>query len=416
MARLLFFILLGLLIDFYFYQIVKKLFEKSKPAFNRLFKFIYWLIPALILFATLIGEPFMDKIKGPNVYHRAVFAVFVLFFVPKLIGSFFLLLEDLYRVIKLGFGFAKKWTGFGEKPYLESRRRFISQGALTLASLPFMGILHGITLGKYNYQVSKVTLKFKELPKAFDGFTITQISDIHVGSFDSVSGVVKGINLANEQASDLLVFTGDLVNIWASEMDPWIEHFNKLTAPFGKFSILGNHDYPNARWSPGATDEQREENFKNVINHHSNIGFKLLRNEHVSIEKDGEKITLIGVENWGKPPFPQFGDLDKSLDGISPSDFKVLMSHDPSHWDQIVKKHPVPIQLTLSGHTHGMQFGIDIPWVKWSPVKYMYHQWAGLYEEFNRYLYVNKGFGFLGFPGRVGMFPEITVIQLEREI
>ena len=251
------------------------------------------------------------------------------------------------------------------------------------------------------------------MPEAFDGFTITHISDVHSGSFDNAEKINYAIDLINEQKSDILLFTGDIVNAKADEMHPWIDTFNRLEKPaFGKFSILGNHDY--GAYLDWDSEEEKAENFIAIKDLHRQIDFKLLLNEHVKIKKGNQEIALIGVENWGKM-FGEFGDINKASNGIANDDFKILMSHDPSHWEEVVKNHEKNIQLTLSGHTHGMQFGIEIPgWFKWSLAQYMYKQWAGLYENVGRYIYVNRGFGFHAYPGRVGIMPEITVIRLKK--
>jgi predicted MPP superfamily phosphohydrolase len=276
-------------------------------------------------------------------------------------------------------------------------------------------------VGKYRYRVVNHTLEFDDLPAAFDGFTITQISDIHSGSFDNKKKLEYGIDLINKQESDVILFTGDLVNNQAKEMEPWIESFKKLKAPMGKYSILGNHDYGDYMTWP--SQEAKEANMQRLYEIHEELGFRLLRNESVKLQKlalsgveaAGASIDLLGVENWGKG-FGQYGDLKKTAANLSDQSFKILMSHDPSHFDEEVKKFSQFIHLTLSGHTHGMQFGIEIQgFIKWSPASLRYPKWAGLYEELGRYLYVNRGFGFLAFPGRVGIWPEITVLKLKRK-
>jgi predicted MPP superfamily phosphohydrolase len=270
--------------------------------------------------------------------------------------------------------------------------------------------------GRFRFRVRRETLYFDDLPAAFDGFTITQLSDIHIGSFDPESHrdeVREGLKLAQDQQSDLFVFTGDLVNNQAEEMLPWKNEFGVLKAPFGQFSILGNHDYGDYLYgfdpSPAKT-----KNFEQLVATHGEIGFNLMRNQHTVLEKNGEKIYLLGVENWGKG-FKQEGKLNLALDGVPDDAFKILLSHDPSHFDEEVSKHESQIHLTLSGHTHGAQFGVEIPGIKWSPVQFRYSRWAGIYNEAKRYLYVNRGFGFLGFPGRVGIWPEVTVLTLKRK-
>jgi hypothetical protein len=264
--------------------------------------------------------------------------------------------------------------------------------------------------GKYKYQVRRVTIAFKYLPEAFHNFTITQVSDIHSGSFDDAHEVSRGVELANSQNSDIFFFTGDLVNNIADEMKPWMDTFSKFHAPYGKFSILGNHDYGDyMQWE---SKEAKIKNLERLKEIHKEIGFKLLLNEIAIIEKDGQQIALIGVENWGKRGFTKYGNLNKALNGVDDNSFKILLSHDPSHWDAEVINHEKHIHLTLAGHTHGMQFGVEVPGFKWSPVQYIYPEWAGLYEKNDKYIYVNRGFGFIGYPGRVGIYPEITVIKL----
>ena len=258
-------------------------------------------------------------------------------------------------------------------------------------------------------------LAFDDLPKAFDGFTITQISDIHSGSFDNAAKVNYGVDLINEQQSDVILFTGDIVNNKADELLPWKDAFGRLSAKEGVYSILGNHDYGDyVNWE---TKEDKEANLQQLFDLQTEMGFTLLRNETHFLEKEGERLALVGVENWGKGGFKKKGDLDKAVATVEAKDFKILLSHDPSHWEAKVLPHPYNFHLTLSGHTHGMQFGIEIPgWFKWSPVKWRYKQWAGLYQENKQWINVNRGFGFLGYPGRVGIWPEITKITLKRSI
>ena len=298
---------------------------------------------------------------------------------------------------------------------IPSRRRFISALALGIAALPFGALLYGMFRGKYRYKVLEYVLTFEDLPEAFDGYKISQISDIHSGSFDNAEKIAYGIDLINQQQSDVLFFTGDLVNNTASEMEPWMSAFSKLKAKDGVFSVLGNHDYGDyVSWT---SPEAKEANLNRLKEIQQEMGFKLLLNEHKYIERNGEKIAIVGVENWGKGGFKKAGDLNKAIAEIKENDFKILLSHDPSHWEAEVIPHAQHFHLTLSGHTHGMQFGIEIPgWIKWSPVKWRYKQWAGIYKELGQYINVNRGFGFLGYPGRVGIWPEITVITLKKSV
>lgn len=293
----------------------------------------------------------------------------------------------------------------------QQRSRGLVLFALTSAGLPLLAFAYGTTRGKYRYTIKKQELFFNELPEAFDGFTLTQISDVHAGSFTSKEAVEKGIAKIQQLQSDLFVFTGDLVNNTADEFEHWVSSFSKIKAPFGQFSILGNHDYGDyARW-PSA--QAKHDNLERLKKLHAQTGFRLLLDENVTLEKDGQKLHLLGIQNWGQG-FSQYGNFDKTLSGVPSDAFKMLLSHDPTHFEAQVKQHPKKVHLTLSGHTHGMQFGVELFGFKWSPVQYRYRRWAGLYEENGRYLYINRGFGFLGFSGRVGIWPEITQITLRR--
>ena len=317
-----------------------------------------------------------------------------------------LLLEDITRLIKAIF---RKPTN---APRIPSRRKFVSTLGWGLAAIPFASILYSIFKGKYNYKVWKYTLYFDNLPKAFNGYRITQISDIHCGSFDNYEKIRYGVDLINSQKSDVILFTGDLVNNLANEVHNWKSLFATLQAPDGVFSIMGNHDYGD--YSSWETPEAKQQNLEHLFQLQKQMGWQLLLNEHCYLERDGEKIALIGVENWGHGRFSKYGDLNKAMEGINTEDFKILMSHDPTHWQEVVLPENKDIQLTLSGHTHGMQCGIEIPWwLKWSPSQYIYKYWGGMYEEGGKYLNVNRGFGYHAFPGRLGVWPEITVIELK---
>ena len=317
-----------------------------------------------------------------------------------------LLLEDITRLIKAIF---RKPTN---APRIPSRRKFVSTLGWGLAAIPFASILYSIFKGKYNYKVWKYTLYFDNLPKAFDGYRITQISDIHCGSFDNYEKIRYGVELINSQKSDVILFTGDLVNNLANEVHNWKSLFATLQAPDGVFSIMGNHDYGD--YSSWETPEAKQQNLEHLFQLQKQMGWQLLLNEHCYLERNGEKIALIGVENWGHGRFSKYGDLNKAMEGVNTEDFKILMSHDPTHWQEVVLPENKDVQLTLSGHTHGMQCGIEIPgWLKWSPSQYVYKYWGGMYEEDGKYLNVNRGFGYHAFPGRLGVWPEITVIELK---
>jgi uncharacterized protein len=351
-----------------------------------------------------------DRSVGQTPMTLITMGLLLLLLIPKLLITFILVIEDIYRI---GVGNYNLIFQNKTESFLPERRRFVSQIALGIAAVPFLSLKYGMTIGKYNFKVLKQTLYFPDLPDAFDGFQITQISDIHSGSFDNPDKINHAIDLINEQGSDLLLFTGDIVNTHASEMQPWIDTFKNIrTHKFGKFSVLGNHDYGEyADWSD---QKAKDDNFEAIKNLHDQIDFKLLLNENFIIQKGNDKIALVGVENWGIQ-FKKAGDLNKASENLHKNDFKILMSHDPSHWENEVKNHPKNFHLTFSGHTHGLQFGIEIPGIiKWSPVEYVYKQWAGLYENVGRYIYVNRGLGFHAYPGRVGIMPEITVIELKK--
>ena len=374
--------------DIYFFDAVKTLTTND------------WILTGYRLIDVLLAVGFVSLIwlrraKNPPVQFMSwLMALALLTVIPKIFAFPVLLLEDGYRIFT----------------HFPPRSIWVSELAMLIAAIPFFSLIYGMTGGRHRYKVHRVSLKFKNLPKAFNGFTITQLSDIHAGSFTSKSGVQKGIALVNKQNSDLILFTGDLVNNQATEMNAWIPSFAKLQAPFGKYSVLGNHDYGDyMKWE---SEDAQAANLKSLKQVHKEIGFKLLLNEALSIKKDGESITLIGVENWGKGGFHKYGDLDLATASVPDNQFKILMSHDPSHWEAKTLDHEKHIDLALAGHTHGMQFGIELFGFQWSPVKYVYPQWAGLYEKGGKYLYVNRGFGFLGFKGRLGIWPEITVITL----
>lgn len=403
---ILFFIVAGL-VEVYAYQAIKTGFE------NKWVHRIYIIISIIALLFLVYSFSRFDRSSGQNQQTLITLGLMLLIYVPKLMLSLFLAIEDLFR---LGIGAYQYFADTNSNSqFLPERRRFISQVSLAIAAIPFSSFLYGMVKGRYNYKVLKSTVYFNDLPDAFDGFKVLQLSDIHSGSFDNPDKIKYGIDLINEQDFDLLVFTGDMVNTLASEMDNWVDVFREIKTPeFGKFSVLGNHDYGDyAHWD---TEEDRANNFEGIKAIHPKIGFELLLNENKRLERGNDSIHLVGVENWGKR-FKKAGDLKKASTGLSPEDFKILLSHDPSHWDYEVRESPMNYHLTLSGHTHGMQFGIEIPgFLKWSPVQYVYRFWAGLYENSGRFLYVNRGFGYHAYPGRVGIWPEITLIELKKRV
>lgn len=404
MLRWIIFILIYILIDIYSIQAVRTLTRNP------------WVSGAYIaLSAGLLGI-FIYQVNygyeqsGMTHSRMYILGTVLAFMIPKLFLVIFMFGEDVIRVF---VGLFSKIGGSSESFYMPSRRKFVSTVALGLAAIPFSSLLIGMIRGKYNYKVLQYELAFDDLPKAFDGYRITQISDVHSGSFDNKEKVAYGIDLINQQESDLVLFTGDLVNNKAEEMEPWKELFGQIRATDGVYSVLGNHDYGDYVAWP--SQEDKRANLQELKDLQRDMGWNLLLNEHKSIRRGEATIQLIGVENWGAGGFKKAGDLNKACQGVGDDDFKILMSHDPSHWKEEVKSDPRKFHLTLSGHTHGMQFGIEIPGIiKWSPVKYRYEHWAGIYQELGQYINVNRGFGFIGYPGRVGIWPEVSVITLKR--
>jgi len=403
--RILFTLGIVLAIDLYAYQAFRTVFKSSATPW------IYWGITTAYVVLSLIVTAMMMSGKVDYKIGSILFGASILLAIPKLVAIVPLFIEDISRMIRFAV------RSFTTQPaLLPERRAFISKIALGLAAVPFLGILDGIWKGRYRYRVISHTLEYEDLPEAFDGFTIAQISDIHSGSFDNQEKVQYGVDMVTELGADAVVFTGDMVNNIADEAEPWISTFQRLKGKLGIFSILGNHDYGDYWKFP--TPEAKVANLDRLKEIHKEMGMDLLLNESRYFERNGQRIYLAGVENWGLPPFPPYGDLDKALEQIPEDAFTVLLSHDPSHFDAKVKQHSNKVHLTLSGHTHGMQFGIEIPgWIKWSPVKFKYPKWAGVYrEEDGKVLHVNRGFGYLAFPGRVGMWPEITHITLKKKL
>ena len=405
MLRWLFFIIFIAFIEIYAFQAFKTTIK------TKWILVVYQIISLAILVYIVWSLSQFDRSVGQNRQSVITIGLILIVYVPKIFLTLFMFGEDLIRLIRGAINYFVEYDNASS--YIPERRKFVSQIALALAAIPFASLIYGIFEGKYNFKVIKQQVFFPDLPDAFDGFKITQISDIHSGSFDNPEKIEYAIDLINQQETDLILFTGDIVNTHAREMHPWIDTFKGIKKPeFGKFSVLGNHDY--GEYVTWPTKKQKDENFEAIKNLHQEIDFKLLLNEHVFIEKENQRIAVVGVENWGKN-FKQSGDLRKASERLTSKDFKILMSHDPSHWEYQVKEDEKHFQLTLSGHTHGMQFGIEIPgFFKWSPVQYVYKQWAGLYENLGRYVYVNRGFGFHAYPGRVGIWPEITVIELKK--
>lgn len=403
-SKLLFFIAFLLVVEFYAFQAIKTLVK------GRWILVAYGVLSLAILVYVVYGFFSFDRSVGQTQSTMFMMGLMLVVYVPKIVLMLILLVEDIFR---LGAGVVNYFVENNNESFLSSRRKFVSQIGLGLAAIPFLSLIYGVTIGKYNFKVIKQRIFFPDLPDAFDGFTITQISDVHSGSFDNAEKINYAIDLVNEQNSDMILFTGDIVNTHANEMHPWIETFNRIKEhKYGKYSVLGNHDY--GEYVTWPTEADKAQNFKEIKDLYEQIGFQLLLNEHTFIEKEDDRIALVGVENWGHN-FKKAGDLNKASEGLDEKEFKILMSHDPSHWEYEIKNHEKNFHLSFTGHTHGMQFGIEIPgYFKWSLAQYVYAQWAGLYEHLGRYVYVNRGFGFHAYPGRVGIMPEITVIELKK--
>ena len=387
------------IIEIYVYQAIRNITT------NNYIRIGYWIFTLLAYGIILFWILTFNRASRDHQQIQLMVSAMMIFVLPKLLSVIFLLIGDFTRFVEFGF---KYFTA--NENYFPERRKFISTTALAAAGIFSALAIDGIIFGKYRHTVRKVKLRFKNLPENFKGYKIVQISDVHSGSFFNPQKLQKAIDLINEQDADVVLFTGDMVNNYADEFKPFIPLFKSIKAKDGKFSILGNHDYGDyGAWN---SREEKAQNIPTLKNYQAEAGFKMLRNENIALEKNGEKIYLLGVENWGIKPFPQYGDLDKALKGVPEDAIKVLMSHDPTHFDEVVKKHKTHVHLTLSGHTHGMQFGLDLKNIKWSPVKFKYKKWADLYESEGKYLYVNRGFGVIAYPGRVGINPEITVIEL----
>ncbi len=367
----------------------------------------------LLLLVTILASLFFyfngaDKSKGQTAESMHVMALLLLFLLPKMLISIPLFFEDMFRFTR--------WTSnkfIYKKIIKNSRSSLLTRIVLIAAGLLTLSIIYGVFVGKYNFKVREETIVFKDLPSSFDGLKVLQISDLHVGSWDNKEAIEKGIEMINAQEYDILLFTGDFVNTLATEADPWIEALQKIKTPkYGKFAVLGNHDYGEyVKWD---TEADKEANFKAIKNNIEKSGFKLLLNENVVLKSNNDSIYLLGVENWGLN-FKKAGDLKKTSENVPTDAFKIVMTHDPSHWDAEIVNHQQNYQLTLSGHTHGMQFGFDIPRVlEWSPAEYIYPEWGGLYNKGHQYIYVNRGFGFHAYSGRVGIWPEITVLELKK--
>jgi uncharacterized protein len=410
--RFFFIFVVLVLVELYFLQAVKTFTQDFSQSKKNIFIYIAYGFAAVSIVFGSIALIYPPPNWGSGL--RFVSAIIFILLLCKILGSMFLLVDDVLRLFRWIFSlFNKNGAELKEGAQGIDRLKFLSQVAITFTVVPAIGLIYGMIRGAYRYRVHHVKVPSPNLPESFHGFKIVQLSDIHTGSFMNESALTKAFDIVMQQGADLILFTGDLVNNKTDEVEGFEHLFKTLKAPHGVFSVLGNHDYGDYfQWD---TKEQKVENLENLKTHQKDFGWRLLMNEHVALEKNDEKIALIGIENWGgSMRFPKYGKMKEAHAGTETYPYKILMSHDPSHWDHQVVKDFQDVDLTLSGHTHGMQLGIEIPGFKWSPVKYLYKNWAGLYKQGEQFLYVNRGLGFLGYPGRLGIWPEITVIELQK--
>ncbi len=413
--RILILLLILFAIDLYVFQGMKVLIQNKAASTQRTVTIIYWVVAAFALSIILLGNIF-DWHQWNRVFRTYSFALIVTIYFSKLFVVLFLLVDDVLRLFR--------WTGsFISNTFFSSEKRqpgngisryeFITKLGFLIAAVPFASMIYGMLRGPYRYEIRNVKISSPDLPNSFDGLKVLQISDLHVGSFMSVEPLERAVEMILTQRPDLIFFTGDLVNDRHLEAVEYFETLKKIQAPMGVYSILGNHDYGDYyHWNSA---QEKSANLSELKKFHSKLGWKLMLNEHTHIEKNGEKIGLIGIENWSaRANFSRYGDMKKATAGFEPKPFNILLSHDPSHWEAQVTKDYQYVDLTLSGHTHGFQFGVEIPGFKWSPVQYMYKEWADLYKEGKQNLYVNRGLGWIGYPGRVGILPEITVFELNK--
>jgi predicted MPP superfamily phosphohydrolase len=405
------FSILFLLIDYYVFQAILTVSKSLSPAWKNVVRYGFWVPTALSLFA-LMWWAFADPYKyGASVRSWMITGLAALYF-SKIVGVLFIFIDDLQRGVRWVVNSFNKGAPGDLPGKAIPRSEFLAKTALMAASIPFGAMAYGVISGAHDYRVRRVTVKLPNLPKAFDGLRIGQLSDIHSGSFFNKTAVKGGVEMFLKEKPDVIFFTGDLVNNESTEVKEYIDTFNKLKAPLGVYSVTGNHDYGDYhQWD--SLDAKRK-NFKDLMEAHRIMGFNLLMNDHRFIEQGGEKLAIMGIENWGAGRFSKYGKMEKAYTGTDEAAVKLLLSHDPSHWDAQVRPQYPDVDIAFAGHTHGFQFGIEMGGIKWSPSQYVYKQWAGLYQQGTQFLYVNRGFGYLGYPGRIGMPPELTIMELKR--
>ena len=402
-------LLIILLTDWYVFQAVKVIIKNWKH--KRIISIVYWALTVLIVLILIQWRLFGPSLINPSIQRYTIVFIFI-DYLSKVFAVLLLLLDDGIRFVKWAKQKSSSKKINANTGKVIPRSEFLAKASIGAIALPIATMGFGIASGAYDYRVRRKRVVIPNLPKAFEGVKIGQLSDIHSGSFYNKVAVQGGIDLMRKEKPDIFMFTGDLVNNKTSEVSEYKDIFSKISAPLGAYSTLGNHDYGDYnKWS---SPKAKQQNLDDLVQVHKEMGWDLLRNENRFIEVDGERIAILGVDNWGKGRFPKYGDLDKAYAGTEDVATKILLSHDPSHWDLQVRPNHPDIDLMLAGHTHGFQFGVEIGNFRWSPSQYMYTQWADLYTEENQHLYVNRGFGFLGYPGRVGILPEITIIELVR--
>jgi len=408
---LFFFIIAFLLVDIYVFQAILSVTNNLSPTWQLSIRIGFW-IPTALCIAALFWWTFADPYNiSASMRNWIITGLFATYF-SKLFAVVFLLVDDVQRLVRWMANAFYKGPSNALPGEVISRSEFLSKTALVASAIPFGTMAYGIISGAHDYRVKRVTVKLPNLPKSFDGIKIGHLSDIHSGSFFNKTAVKGGVEMMMNEKPDLIFFTGDLVNNEATEVKEYLDVFNKLRAPRGVFSVTGNHDYGDYKsWE---SPEAKQQNFKDLIEAHSLLGFNLLKNSNQFIEEGSDKLAIIGIENWGAGRFSKYGKLDEAYRGTDEAAVKLLLSHDPSHWDAQVRKEYKDIDVSFAGHTHGFQFGVELGNFKWSPSQYAYKQWAGLYSEDNQHLYVNRGFGYLGYPGRIGMPPELTIMELKR--
>jgi predicted MPP superfamily phosphohydrolase len=413
MSRLIIVLIILFLLDLYAYKGLISLTVNLSTQSSKVIKIFYWIVSLVIILQLLnIFSRFREYTsENPEGFRFWAGIFFVLLFTKLAFVSFHFVDDVVWLFRRIISFFTTNDKTFGGKSV--SRGTFITQIGLGASALIFGAYSYGVLKGRYAYKIFKEKISFSNLPTAFDGLRIVQISDLHLGSFlKDFDEVGKAIPLINNLNPDIILFTGDMVNVHSDEAESWITVFSKLKAKYGKYSVFGNHDYCDYGNHP---PDERVKSINRLKEIHHEMGFQLLEDEHTFLEIDNQKIAIVGMHNWGKG-FHEIGSLGNALKGLDDNYFKILLSHDPTLWEEKVKGQ-TNIDITFSGHTHGMQMGVEIPWlkIKWSPIKLRYKRWAGLYKFAQNYIYINRGFGFLGFPGRVGISPEITLIELKSE-